>query len=52
MLKTFESRLDPNKPGRARGLTEIAEALDFGLRTVEKRRAFGKAYLIDLLNHT
>ena len=51
MLKVFETVPDEKKPGAVRGLTngEVAELLDYSLRTVEKDWAFAKSYLLDKL---
>ncbi len=48
MLKVFENRADPDKPGAFRGLTnsEVAAMLGIGLRTVEQDWAFAKAWLL------
>jgi RNA polymerase sigma factor (TIGR02999 family) len=51
MMKVLESRPDERQQGRMRGLTnqEVADALELGLRTVEKEWAFAKAWLLKRL---
>lgn len=51
MLKVFESVPDEKSPGSMRGLTnaEVAELLDYSLRTVEKDWAFAKSYILKKL---
>ena len=51
MLKVFESVPDEKSPGSMRGLTnaEVAELLDYSLRTVEKDWSFAKSYILKKL---